>query len=103
VFALFEFLPNLGKDLQAARYRSLVTPLFDRQPPFDCWSRTSCDAAKWWLWSFPNSRSSIPSKKALIDENAAWEDDRNVNHARADWQFTTADARIKLKYLYPSI
>ena len=29
--------------------------------------------------------------------------DRNANHANADWQFTTADARIKLKHLYPSI
>ena len=28
VFALFEFSPNLGEDLQAARYRSLMTPLF---------------------------------------------------------------------------
>src|ERR1700737_4186576 len=45
----------------------------------------------------------IPGKQTLIDEIAAWEDDRNVNHAKADWQFTTADARIKLKHLYPSI
>jgi hypothetical protein len=45
----------------------------------------------------------IPDKQMLIDEIAAWEDDRNANHAKADWQFTTADARIKLKRLYPSI
>jgi hypothetical protein len=45
----------------------------------------------------------IPGKQTLIDEIAAWEDHRNVNHAKADWQFTTADARIKLKHLYPSI
>jgi hypothetical protein len=31
------------------------------------------------------------------------EADRNTNHAKADWQFTTADARIKLKHLNPSI
>ena len=41
----------------------------------------------------------IPDKHALIKEIAAWEDDRNANHAKADWQFTTADARIKLKHL----
>jgi hypothetical protein len=29
-------------------------------------------------------------------------DDRNNYHAKADWQFTTADARIKLKGLYPA-
>ena len=45
----------------------------------------------------------IPDKQTLIDEIAAWEDDRNTNHAKADWQFTTANARIKLKHLYPSI
>ena len=45
----------------------------------------------------------IPNKQTLIDEIAAWENDRNANHAKADWQFTTADARIKLKNLYPSI
>ena len=45
----------------------------------------------------------IPDKQTLIDEIAAWEGDRNVPHAKADGQFTTADARIKLKHLYPSI
>jgi hypothetical protein len=44
----------------------------------------------------------IPDKQTLIKEVAAWEDARNKNHAKADWQFTTADARIKLKRLYPS-
>ena len=42
----------------------------------------------------------IPDKQTLIEEVAAWEDDRNKNHTKADWQFTTADARIKLKRLY---
>ena len=45
----------------------------------------------------------IPNKKALIEEVAAWEEDRNKSHTKADWQFTTADARIKLKRLYPAI
>jgi hypothetical protein len=45
----------------------------------------------------------IPDKQALIEEVAAWEQDRNNNHTKADWQFTTADARIKLKRLYPAI
>jgi hypothetical protein len=34
---------------------------------------------------------------------AAWQKDRNNKHAKADWQFTTADARIKLKRLYPTL
>jgi hypothetical protein len=45
----------------------------------------------------------IPNKQALIEEVAAWEEDRNNNYAKADWQFTTADARIKLKRLYPAL
>jgi hypothetical protein len=45
----------------------------------------------------------IPDKQTLIEEVAACEDDRNKNHAKADWQFTTANARIKLKSLYPTL
>jgi hypothetical protein len=44
----------------------------------------------------------IPDKQTLIKEIAAWEKYRNKHHTKADWQFTTADARIKLKHLYPS-
>ena len=43
----------------------------------------------------------IPDKQTLIDEIAAWEHDRNANHTKANWQFTTPNARIKLKHLYP--
>ena len=45
----------------------------------------------------------IPDKETLIGEVTAWENSRNKNHAKADWQFTTADARVKLKRLYPAI
>src|SRR5207302_8385472 len=43
----------------------------------------------------------IPDKQTLIDEIAAWEQDRNARHTKANWHFTTANARIKLKHLYP--
>ncbi len=39
----------------------------------------------------------------LAREVAAWNVARNVVGTRVDWHFTTADARIKLKHLYPSI
>ena len=29
--------------------------------------------------------------------------DRNIHHTKSDWHFTTKDARVKLKDLYPSI
>ena len=45
----------------------------------------------------------IPDKQTLTEEVAAWQGDRNKHHAKADWQFTTADARIKLKRLYPAL
>src|ERR1039458_9265743 len=45
----------------------------------------------------------IPDKQTHIDKIAAWEHDRNANHTKANWQFTTPNARIKLKHLYPSI
>jgi hypothetical protein len=34
----------------------------------------------------------IPHKRPLSNEIAAWETDRNANHAKADWQFTTNEA-----------
>lgn len=45
----------------------------------------------------------IPDKQTLIDEVASWQDARNKNHTKAEWQFTTADARVKLKRLYPAL
>ncbi len=45
----------------------------------------------------------IPDAETLEGEVAAWVADRNVAATTIDWRFTTADARIKLKRLYPSL
>lgn len=45
----------------------------------------------------------IADKQTLTEEVAAWEKSRNKKHVKADWQFTTADARVKLKRLYPAL
>ena len=45
----------------------------------------------------------IPEQNVLRGEVAAWERERNRDAIRVDWRFTTQDARIKLKSLYPSI
>ena len=45
----------------------------------------------------------IADKQTVVEEVAAWEVSRNQNHTTADWQFTTANARVKLKRLYPSL
>ena len=44
----------------------------------------------------------IPDKTLLINEVAAWEKERNQEGATVNWQFSTQDARIKLRRLYPS-
>ena len=45
----------------------------------------------------------IPDQQVLKDEVGAWVADRNSKHAKANWQFTTADARVKLRRLYPAL
>lgn len=43
----------------------------------------------------------IPDKATLAQEVATWVRDRNAAQTTIDWRFTTPDARIKLKRLYP--
>jgi DDE superfamily endonuclease len=45
----------------------------------------------------------LPDEATLTQEVAAWETDRNAHHTTITWRFTTAEARIKLKRLYPSL
>jgi hypothetical protein len=45
----------------------------------------------------------IGDAASLSQEISAWEETRNKLEATVDWQFTTGDARVKLKKLYPSI
>jgi transposase len=45
----------------------------------------------------------IPDREALAGEVEAWEAERNAAESSIDWRFTSADARIKLKHLYPKI
>ena len=44
----------------------------------------------------------VGDETTLQREVAAWEEDRNAHNTKVDWRFTTQDARIKLKRLYPS-
>ena len=45
----------------------------------------------------------IPDRDFLRNEVKAWQNCRNREAVAVDWRFTTDDARIKLKALYPSI
>jgi hypothetical protein len=48
-------------------------------------------------------RRRIPDLTQMRQQIQSWEEDRNNQHATIDWQFTTADARIKLKHVYPKL
>jgi hypothetical protein len=48
-------------------------------------------------------RKRTPSLRSLINKVSPWTRERNGRQCGVDWQFTTADARIKLKSLYPHI
>ncbi|MCB9233743.1 MAG: IS630 family transposase [Bacteroidia bacterium] len=45
----------------------------------------------------------IDNLREIITEVKAWQDARNQKDCKINWRFTTKDARIKLKRLYPSI
>lgn len=45
----------------------------------------------------------LPDVAALRAEVAAWQDRRNADPRPIDWRFTTDDARIKLRRLYPTL
>jgi len=44
----------------------------------------------------------ISDLDALNTELAAWQHATNTAQRQVDWQFTTSDARIKLRHLYPN-
>ncbi len=44
----------------------------------------------------------IADMETVIREVDAWQNDRNNKDSKINWQFTTADSRVKLKRLYPS-
>jgi len=45
----------------------------------------------------------IAAKATLINKVQAWNTQQNARHAKAHWQFTTDDARVKLRRLYPIV
>jgi hypothetical protein len=45
----------------------------------------------------------IATQATLLNKVQAWNTQRNEKHAKAPWQFTTDDARVKLRRLYPIV
>lgn len=48
-------------------------------------------------------RERVPDKETLQQQVDNWYKQRNMNQKKVDWQFTTKQARVKLKRLYPAI
>ena len=48
-------------------------------------------------------RRRIPSIEKMKTEVQTWVTERNNNKTTVHWHFTTADARIKLRHLYPKL
>ena len=49
------------------------------------------------------NRRRIPDQQTLEYEIDQWQAQRNLAEAKVDWRFSTDDARIKLKKLYPTL
>jgi IS1 family transposase len=62
-------------------------------------------ANKQWIWIAMDAttRQVIAFQETLREEIAVWEERRNKHEVKVNWRFTMADARIRLKRLYPSI
>ncbi len=45
----------------------------------------------------------VGSREELENQTQSYQRKRNAKQVKIDWHFTTADARVKLKRLYPSI
>jgi hypothetical protein len=45
----------------------------------------------------------VGSREELENQTQSYQKKRNAKQVKIDWQFTTADARVKLKRLYPSM
>lgn len=48
-------------------------------------------------------KNRIADKEKLEKKVSLWQEKRNQKQVKVNWQFTTKDARVKLKNLYPTI
>jgi hypothetical protein len=92
-YALYEFLPP-----KEAR-RLLEKLEFHFTPPHGSWLNMAEIELSALASQCLDRR--IPDAATLRSEVAAWEQSRNEAESSIDWQFTTDDARIKLRRLYP--
>ena len=93
---------SLYKTFEPERARALLDKLeFVYTPKHGCWLNIAeCEFSVL-------SRQCLDRRMADIDtlrhEVSAWTEARNRTSKPVDWRFTTADARIKLRHLYPKV
>ena len=95
-------MPEKYKDKRTAEFAA-----GDRIKEFQAFERQAYKRLEI-LEAAPNKESlildrRIPDIETLEQETTAWYIQRNHSQKSVDWQFTTADARIRLKRLYPQI
>ena len=95
-------LSTLYEIFEPQRARSIIEKLeVVRTPKHGSWLNIAeCELS---VLTRQALKGRIPDRATLQKQLKAWYENRNHKHKKVDWQFTTKDARIKLKRLYPSI
>lgn len=93
---------NLYNVFSAERARAIINKIdFVYTPKHGSWLNVAeCELS---VLSRQALNSRFPNKEDLEKRVKDWEKDRNNAQKGVDWQFKTADARIKLKKLYPTV
>jgi hypothetical protein len=87
--------------LKMRKYALPINPACSPSPPAGCDELAARRESELAVLTAQCLSRRIPDKQTLKQEVAAWQSHRNKRHAKADWQFKTENARVKLKRLYP--
>jgi hypothetical protein len=85
----------------SSRSNAAAPRLDPLHPKHGSWLQHGRDRAECARRAVPDRR--LADQATLEREVAAWQAARNAASRGVNWRFTTADARIKLKHLYPAI
>lgn len=92
---------SLYKTFEPAEARRLLDKLeFHYTPKHGSWLNMA--EIEFSLLSRQCMSDRMADRQYLTREVAAWVKRRNMKNSEMNWRFTTEDARIKLKHLYPS-
>ena len=93
---------SLYEALEPARARRIAAKLeWHYTPKHGSWLNVAeCELAALSVQCLDRRIGSVARLRGLV---GAWEDERNEREVGVNWRFTTADARIKLRSLYPPI